>query len=226
MAIAFSLLMGCLVGGYLVGTSSPTLTGVVLSALALAVPATSSVALDERIGRRAVAVTGVAATAALLGGLLIASAAHPAFWQSYSSDAGWFSVLAAMLLAPVAAGFAVGTLGTRPEPEKDWEAGAIACGLSAWAGVGLQAVALPYLVPFARGLFAVLVLHQPMPPGGLSYRWGVVLFIVFGLIVLYAFGFGLAVLGGLLGGALRSRLMRPRRRPGHVPPPPEFGATA
>ena len=226
MAIATSLLMGCLVGGYLVGTNSPTLVGVVISVVALALPATISVAVDGRIRRRAVAVAGVAATSASLGGLLIASAANPAFWQGYAGDAGWISVPAAMLLAPVAAAFAVGTPGAPGELGRGWEGRAIACGVFAWAGVGLQSVALPYLLPFARGLFAVVVLRQPVPTssGGFTYGWVAVIPILLALIVLYVFGFGLAMIGGRLGGALRSRLSHPHRRPG-VANPPELGTT-
>jgi hypothetical protein len=88
----------------------------------------------------------------------------------------------------------------------------------AWAGVGLQAVALPYLFPFARGLFAVLVMHQPVPTssGGFTYGWVAVIPLVLGLILFYGIGFGLAAVEGLLGGALRTRLTRPRRRPDHA----------
>lgn len=227
LAPAIALLMGCLVGGYTAGPPWATLAGVVASALALALPATLSVAVDRAIARRVWTVAGVGAIALLLGGLLVAGATFPAIWQSYSSDAAAISVLAAMLLAPFVAGFAVGTLSSRGEPDQGWEGRqARACGVFAWAGVGLQALALPYLFPFTRGLFAVLVLHQPVPTssGGWAYGWVAVIPVVLGMIILYVAGFGLAAAEGLLGGMLRSRLARPGRRPDHVLPS-EWGST-
>jgi hypothetical protein len=227
LAPAIALLMGCLVGGYSVGPPWATLAGVVASVLALALPVTLSVAVDPAIARRAWTVAGVGAIALLLGGLLVVGAAFPAVWQDYRSDAAAISVLGAMLLAPLAAGFAVGTLSMRVEPDRGWEGQARACGVLAWAGVGVQALALPYLFPFARGLFAVLVVHQPVPTssGGFTYGWVAVIPLVLGLILLYGVGFGLAAVGGRLGGMLRARLARPRRRPGHAAPR-EWGSTA
>lgn len=226
LAPAIALLMGCLVGGYTIGPPWTTLAGVFASALALALPATLSVAVDPAVSRRAWTVAAVAAISLLLGGLLVVGAAFPAVWQGYSSDAAAISVLAAMLLAPFAAGFAVGTLSTRGEPDREWEVRAITCGMLAWAGAGLQALGLPYLFPFARGLFAVLVLHQPVPTssGGWTYGWVAVIPVVLGMIFLYGVGFGLAAVEGFLGGMLRSRLARPRRRPGYALPT-EWGST-
>jgi hypothetical protein len=209
-ANAISFVMGCLVGGYVFGTTSPSppLIAVVVSTLALAVPPIISVGADIWIRHRVWSLLTVTATSALLGGLLIASAAHPEVWQSYSSDATWISVLGAMFLAPVAAAFAVGAPRAGRQPLNGWQNQAIACGVLAWAGVGLQAVVLPYVVPFVLTLFAVLVLHQPLPTssGGWTYGWVIIIPIVLGLIVLYVAAFALAVLGGLLGGALRTRL--------------------
>jgi hypothetical protein len=218
LAPAISLLMGCLVGGYSVGPPFYTLAGVVASALALALPVTLSVALDPAIARRAWAVAGVGAISLVLGGLLVMGAAFPAVWQGYSSDAAAISLLAAMLLAPFAAGFAVGTLSMRAEPDRGWEVQASTCGALAWAGVGLQAVALPYLFPSARVLFAVLVEHQPLPTssGGFTYGWVAAIPLVLALVLFYGIGFGLAVFGGFLGGALRARLWRPRGRPDYA----------
>jgi hypothetical protein len=226
LAPATALLMGCLVGGYSVGPPWATLAGVVASAVALALPVTLSVAVDPAIARRSWKVAAVGTISLLLGGLLVAGAAFPAVWQGYGSDAAAISVLAAVLLTPFAAGFAVGTVSTRAQPGRGWEGQAIACGVLAWAGVGLQAVALPYLFPIARGFFAVLVLHQPVPTssGGFTYGWVAVIPFVLALILLYGIGFGLAAVVGRLGGTLRARLSRPRRRPDHAAPS-EWGLT-
>jgi hypothetical protein len=214
LARAIALLMGCLVGGYSVGPPWATLGGVVASALALALPATLSVAVDPAVAHRVWTVAAVGAISLLLGGLLVMGAAFPAVWQSYSSDAAWISVLPATFLAPFAAGFAVGTLSTRGQLDQGWQAQASTCGMLAWAGAGLQPLVLPYLFPFARGLFAVLVLHQPVPTssGGWSYGWVAVIPIVVCLLFVYGVGFGVANVAGHLGGALRARLARPRAR--------------
>jgi hypothetical protein len=49
-----------------------------------------------------------------------------------------------------------------------------------------------------------------------TYGWVAVIPFVFFLLLLYGVGFGLAAFEGWLGGMLRARLARPRRRPSHA----------
>jgi hypothetical protein len=219
LASLIALLMGCLVGGYSfirpvdpMSTPLSATAGVVISAAALALPATISVLVDPMLSRRGPVVAGVAVTSLLLGGLMIGGAAFPAVWQGYSSDAAGNSVLAAMLLTPFVVAFVVSPLGARPD-DNAWESQAIVYGVLAWAGIGLQSTLLTYVIPLFRIFIPVILFHQALPrdSGGLAYGWVFDLIFVFALIALYVVGFGYAVLLGLAGGALRRRLARPRR---------------
>jgi hypothetical protein len=211
--------MGCLVGGYWYGAPAqtyPGLVAVVVSALALGVPVLIGVGVDSRITRRGITFVCVAAITLLLGGLLVAGAAYPAVWQGYSNDASFISVLGEMLLAPIAAAFA---LGARPNPDRDWVAQAMVYGALAWLGVGLQNVILPYIIPLAS-LVVYFIVHHTLPPshGGWGYGYVFVIIIaVIPLIAIYFVMFGFAISGGLLGGVLR-RLPTPR--PATSPPSP------
>ena len=209
LAPAITLLMGCCVGGYSIGTPLPTVAGVVASALALALPVIISVLVDPTLSNRGLVVTGLVTTSLLLGGLLIGTAAFPSVWQGYSSDAVGFSVLAEMLLAPFVAAFVVTPLNTG-SASGVWNARAIAYGLLAWAGIGFQSTVLTYVIPVMRTIIAVFIFHQSLPrdSGGFTYGWAFDLIFIFVLIALYLVGFGYAVLLGLMGGALRSRLKR------------------
>lgn len=213
---AVTFLTGCLVGPY--GDGLPILlAAVVASALALALPAVVTVLVDRAIQRRAKAVAWVAGTALLLGIPLVWSAATPAVWQGYSSSAACISLLAEILLAPLAAAFVLGAVSMSAEPGTTPGLGAIPCALLAWAGIGMQNLLLLYLVPFGGALFVLLGLRAPINHGGglgsglvgLLFRG----YFIFVLCVLYAIGFALASLTGLLGVALHRRLTRPQRVP-------------
>jgi hypothetical protein len=187
--------------------------------MALATPAIVSVLVDPTISHRRLVLAVVAAISLLLGSLLIGEAALPAVWQDYSSDAAGISVLVAMVLTPFVAAFAVSPLGARSDDtrwdaraiDNAWATRAIVYGLLAWAGVGLQAELVPYVIPIVRNVVAASLFHQPVPhSGGGMGGWIIGLFFLIVLFVLYLFGFVYAIALGLLGGALRHRLARHR----------------
>jgi hypothetical protein len=212
LAPLIALLMGCLVGGYSIEMSFYDKAGVVVSALALALPALISVVVDPAISRRGLVVTGVVATALLVGGGVIGRIAYPAVWQGYSSNAAPISLLAEMLLTPFVAAFVASSLRTRAA-DNGWAARAIVYGLLAWAGVGFQSILLTYVIPIGQVFLASTLFHQSLPTdrGGFAYGWVFDLIFVFILLALYVGGFGYAVLLGFSGGALRRRLSRPSR---------------
>ncbi|HEX4628934.1 MAG TPA: hypothetical protein VH137_09105 [Gemmatimonadales bacterium] len=115
-----------------------------------------------------------------------------------------------MLLTPFVAAFIV--IATRPQGEggSSPEREALICAVLAWVGIGLQNVLLPYVLPLAAGIITALSPHPPLHRGGLGEGFQLVTaaFVVVYLACVYAIGFGLASIEGLLAAALRGRLTR------------------
>ena len=194
--LALALLVGLLAGVY-TDSSGRAIFDNALAALVLALPPLLAAALDPTLRTRpgalarvAVAVT-LALAALLLGDLLVnALQGRPHF------DDGLI-VLAAILLIPVSAAFALAGRGPR---FRDNAALAAGCGLAAWLGAGIHNLLIPFLLGF----------YSPSRNGN---DFADLVFAV--LLVLYIIGFALAALAGLLGAALRSWLLRsgPRFQP-------------
>ena len=206
-----ALLIGCLIGPYT--SFTPALLDVILAAIPLVVSVTLSVLVSRPPGRRMTGLIVVLTCEIILVGLAIAGAAFPAIWQGYSNDAQYISLFAEILLTPFAVVFALGALGTSERTGTIPAEWAIKCAVMSWLGVGIHNVVIPYLVPIVWAAFSVLVLHAQIHSGGFGNAlWPIVLAVVVIFISgLYAAGFGVAIIGGLFGAALRTRLMRGSR---------------
>lgn len=209
--LGIALFMGSLVGQY-GGFVTASLPDVVISWIALALPVVLSVALDRTLVHKGAALIWVTPPVLVLGGLLIAGTAFPAVWQGYSGDAAFLSLGALILLAPLAAAFAVGVRGGQLAKTGTL---AVACAAVAWLGIGIHNVVLPYLLPLLSIYYAAVIQHATMRAGsGGGILLGTIIILYISLI--YLAGFGLATIAGLLGGALRTRLARLRAPRAHV----------
>jgi hypothetical protein len=203
--LGIALFMGSLVGQY-GGFITASLLEVVISCIALALPLVLSVALDHTLTPKSAALIWVTAPVLVLSSLLIAGTAFPAVWQGYSGDAAFLSLGALILLAPLAAAFAVGVHGGQLAKTGTL---AVACAAVAWLGIGIHNVVIPYLFPLLSIYYASVIQHATMRAGfGGGILLGTIIILYISLI--YLAGFGLATIEGLLGGALRSRLARSR----------------
>jgi hypothetical protein len=210
--LVVALLMGAAVGPY-TDFSSPQALDAALTIAALALPMLLSVALDHAIPSRPAALAKVGAPILIIAALLLANAMNPAIWQSYASSAGWFSLLPAMVLAPLCAGFFSGA-GTNPlAPAAPFayaarKSLAWRCGALAWLGVGIHDLVILYVIPFI-GLIVFLVTGTPASQGrGGLFSVFFLATLLIGLFVLFVTGFGLAIPTGLGGEALHARLRR------------------
>jgi hypothetical protein len=207
--LVVALLMGGAVGPYTY-LSSPQPLDVVLTIAALALPMLFSVALDPAIASRPAALAKVGVPILIIAAVLLANAMNPAIWQSYASTAVLFSLLPAMVLAPLCAGFVSGAGVDPAAPFAHAARKSLAwrCGALAWLGVGIHNLVIPYVIPLI-GLVAFLVTRTPATPvhGGL---FGVFILasLVITLFILFVIGFGLAIPTGLGGEALHARLRR------------------
>lgn len=192
-----ALIMGALIGPY-TGDLYLTRLDVFISATALALPVLLSVAFDRALAHRAVALVLVGVPVLIIEGLVIASVMFPAVWQGGASDAGFYALVAIGLLAPVAAGFALGVGRHAVSPVT-----AITYGALAWAGVGIHNIVVPYALPLALSAVEMFITHS-QPQNAVALGLAILVTVVVGSV--YLSGFGVAVLGGWGGNVLRSRL--------------------
>jgi len=194
--LALALLAG-LLAGIFTDSSGRAIFDNALAAVVLALPPLLAASFDPALRARPGALPRVAAALALaLAAILLGDLLVNTLQGQPRLDDGLF-VLAAILLIPVSAAFALAGRGSR---FRDNAALAAGCGLAAWLGVGIHNL----LIPFLLGFFT---------PGRNGNDFADLIFAV--LVVLYAIGFGLAALAGLLGAALRTWLLRsgPRFQP-------------
>jgi len=204
--LVVALLMGGAVGPYMY-LSSPRPLDVALTIAALALPMLFSVALDAAIPHRPAALAKVGVPILIIAAVLLANAMNPAIWQSYASSAVLFSLFAAMVLAPLCAGFVSGA-GATPAAYADRKSLAWRCGALAWLGVGIHNLVIPYVIPLI-GLVAFLVTRTPgTPVHGGFFGMYILASLVITLFILFVTGFGLAIPIGLGGEALHARLRR------------------
>jgi hypothetical protein len=175
--LAAALLIGGLVGFY-TSFSSPGALDVLLSAVALLLPALLHVALDQHLRR------SVVGLAWAIGGVLALSIVFFLLAGPGKMPAGAIFVM--LWLAPVSASFTVGSL--RQRVQRKWRL-SVLCGLLAWLGVGIHNL-----------LLAVITGHFLADPiGALLLGLAVVLFL---------FGFLASVFTSLLGANLYAWLRR------------------
>lgn len=189
MRLALALLAGLLAGVY-TDSSGRAIFDNVLAAFLLALPPLLAVSFDPALRARPGALARVtAAVAFALAAILLGDFLVNALQAQPRLDDGLF-VLAVILLMPVSAAFALAGRGPR---FRDNAALAAGCGLVAWLGIGIHNLLMPFLLGF-------------FTPGRNGNDFADLVFAV--LVVLYAIGFGLAALAGLLGAALRAWLLR------------------
>jgi hypothetical protein len=189
IGLALALLLGLLAGVY-TDSSGRAIFDNALAAILLALPPLLAVSFDPALRARPGALARVAAAVALaLAAILLGDLLVNALQGQPRLDDGLF-VLAALLLIPVSAAFALAGRGPRFRDNAPLAAG---CGLVAWLGVGIHNLLIPFLLGF----------YSPSRNGN---DFADLVFAV--LVVLYAIGFGLAALAGLLGAALRAWLLR------------------
>jgi hypothetical protein len=194
--LALALLAGLLVGIY-TDSSGRAIFDNALAAVVLALPPLLAASFDPALRARPGALPRVAGAVALvLAAILLGDFLVNALQGQPKLDDGLF-VLAAILLIPVSAAFALAGRGPRFRDNAGLAAG---CGLAAWLGVGIHNLLVPFLLGF----------YSPSRNGN---DFADLVFAV--LVVLYAIGFGLAALAGLLGTVLRAWLLRssPRFQP-------------
>ena len=196
LRLALALLIGLLAGVY-TDNSGRAIFDNALAAIVLALPPLLAAAIDPALRVRPGALARVAAAVVLaLAAILLGDLLVNALQGQPKLDDGLF-VLATILLIPVSAAFA---LAGRGPHFRDNAALAAGCGLAAWLGVGIHNLLIPFLLGF----------YSPSRNGN---DFADLVFAV--LVVLYAIGFGLAALAGLLGAALRAWFLRsgPRVQP-------------
>lgn len=187
--LALALLIGALAGPWF-NLTHPTALDVALNALVIAVPPLLAVGLSSS-ARRGGALLRVGLAVALvvvvlpLGDVLLNAI------QGFPKFDTTFMIGLAVVLCPLIAAFAVGTRGATLGGTVGL---ALGCGALAWVGMGLHNLVVPLLL----GQFS---------PSGPSSDFGDLVFVV--LLILYALGFALALLLGVLGALLRLWLARP-----------------
>src|SRR5690348_12570363 len=187
LRLALALLIGLLAGVY-TDNSGRAIFDNALAAIVLALPPLLAAAIDPALRVRPGALARVAAAVVLaLAAILLGDLLVNALQGQPKLDDGLF-VLAAIALAGRGPHF------------RDNAALAAGCGLAAWLGVGIHNLLIPFLLGF----------YSPSRNGN---DFADLVFAV--LVVLYAIGFGLAALAGLLGAALRAWFLRsgPRVQP-------------
>lgn len=183
--LAVALLIGGLVG-YYTSFSSPGMLDVILSDAALLVPMLLHVALDQHIRRSVVALAWAIGGALLLMGVF--------FLIAGPGKAPGAAVFIMLWLAPVSASFTVGSV-VRQRVRRKWRL-SVLCGMLAWLGVGIHNL-----------LFAVIAGNFLADPIG-ELELGLA-------VVLFLFGFLVAVFTSLLGANLYAWLRR-RDRDEHL----------
>ncbi len=167
--LGLALLMGALVGPYVWNRLGQSLS---LSCMALIVtgPFIAAALLNEVIRRDAVALSLALALPLLLivwvALISLYPAAWRALWQGYANDAAFISLLIVMLITPAAAAFAAGAMPPRPDAQPAFDTRAVLYALVAWLGIGVQNLALTYLVPVAESIWYIAVHHSAGPHGG------------------------------------------------------------
>ena len=192
-----ALILGALIGGY---TNLSVTRGIdaLLVGLALMFPPFFGVARDQFSGRKGAALAGVVGFALLVGvaltfvAFLLSAGAGPR-----ALDKGVY-VTGAMLLVPVTAAFTVGSVGDHVGATARLAAG---CGMLAWLGAGIHDLVLPFVA-------------GQVTRSDVTGNFGRIVFAI--QLVVFVLGFAWAVIGGMLGAAARTWLVRTFASPAAV----------
>lgn len=202
---ALAFLMGALVGGYRLAMPLPLplWLPVAISILVVSAPVALVALRNSAILSRATLIAILALPILLLGMLLVRI-----FLPSVFGPAGNFAVklafAIALLCAPAAAAFTLSVPSPQPEPGGGaLRRRATAYALLAWAGIGVQNIVFPYLIPASVILWYTAMGAGPSLYAGLAR---LVLGIALFAIIAWLMGFALAMAEGAGVARLFSRV--------------------